>query len=1033
MALTADIEKAFLMISVADNDRNALRFLWVDDVAKEPPDIRILRFTRVVFGVSSSPFLLNATIKYHLEQYLDTRPHLVESLLRSTYVDDIITITGANSDDEAFDLYTQSKEIFRSGGFNLRKFSTNSRELQLKIDQTETPTRVEDGLSRLDETYAESTLGSAPAAMLGEQRVQGVRWEPDSDKLIFDVADVAQLASTLEPTKRNVVSTIGRFYDPLGFLAPLVIKFKILFQKLCESKIDWDQTITGGLAHEWKLLVADLKANQPLSIPRSYLANVRGTVTTCHLYGFCDASTRAYAAVVYLVLTTDEDQLVRFVAAKTRVAPLRAQTIPRLELLSALLLSRLITSVSDSLNSTLPQLQLKCFTDSQVALFWIRGTDKEWKPFVRNRVTEIRRLVPPSSWHHCSGETNPADLPSRGLSLVELSVNHLWRSGPKWLNVKLVIEEETDPKRICMPDECATEMRAKDCQPSHNLLTSESGPTIGEIMKLQDYSNLSHLRRVTAYVLRAVKMFKASFFPSNQLTAEELGDAERLWITHAQLQLIQEKHFSTWQKQLDLFVDDKGLWRCRGRLENADVPYSTKHPVLLPRDHLLTSMIVQDAHKRVGHNGVKETLTEVRTRFWVVKGRSLVRSVIHRCVLCRRFEGAAYRAPPPPPLPEFRVREEPPFTFTGVDFAGPLYVHTSSWTSSNKVWICLFTCCVTRAVHLDIVTDLSTTTFIRCLKRFAARRGMPHKFVSDNGKTFKAAAKFLKNVFKDDVVLQYLSGLGVEWKFNLEKAPWWGGVFERMVKSMKRCLRKMVGQAKLSLDELHTAVVEVESIINSRPLTYLTSGDVEEPLTPSHLLIGRRVMNLPDNLGYDIESGDDEFVVDASQLDKRVKHLGNTLNQFWKKWRTEYLTELRESHRRTVQGSSSQPSIATGDVVVIHDESLPRGLWRLGRIQETIAGRDGRTRGAVVKVASRNRQHSLLRRPVQLLYPLEVRSPHAAQVSNEPGPEAMSQEDSFPTDTLQDPPDREPRRRSQRSAARQANDRRKACMLELEN
>ena len=589
-----------------------------------------------------------------------------------------------------------------------------------------------------------------------------------------------------------------------------------------------------------------------------------------------------------------------------------------------------------------------------------------------------------------------------------------------------------------MPEECATEMRAKD-RPSHNLLTLDSKPTIGEIMNLQDYSDFTRLRRVTAYVLRAVKRFKnGSSSPTNSSspTAEELGDAERLWITHAQTQLIQAKHFSTWQKQLDLFIDDKGLWRCGGRLHNADIPYGTKHPVLLPRDHRFTLMIVQDAHERVGHNGVRETLTEVRGKFWIVKGRSLVRSVIHRCVLCRRFEGAAYRAPPPPPLPEFRVREEPPFTFTGVDFAGPLYIRTAGLTASTKVWICLFTCCVTRAVHLDIVTDLSTTTFIRCLKRFAARRGMPRKFVSDNGKTFKAAAKFLKTVFKDDVILQYLSGLGVEWKFNLEKAPWWGGVFERLVKSMKRCLKKMVGQAKLSLDELHTAVVEIESIINSRPLSYLTSSDVEEPLTPSHLLIGRRVLNLPDNLGYDLELGDDEFVIDASQLDKRVKHLSNILNQFWKRWRTEYLTELRESHRRTFQDSSLQSSIATGDVVVVHDERLPRGLWKLGRIQETIAGKDGRIRGAVVKVASQNRQHSLLRRPVQLLYPLEVCSPHAAQVNSEPsnpGPETRSELDSYATDTVPDSPDQGTRRRSQRDAAKQADDRRKACMIELEN
>lgn len=245
-----------------------------------------------------------------------------------------------------------------------------------------------------------------------------------------------------------------------------------------------------------------------------------------------------------------------------------------------------------------------------------------------------------------------------------------------------------------------------------------------------------------------------------------------------------------------------------------------------------------------------------------------------------------------------------------------------------------------------------------------------------------------------------------------------------------------MGQAKLSLDELHTAIVEIESIINSRPLSYLTSSDLEEPLTPSHLLIGRRILTLPDNLGYTIESGDDEFMIDASQLDRRVKHLSNILNQFWKRWRTEYLTELRELHRQSNRGCSSQPGIEVGDVVVVHNESLPRGLWKLGRIQEIITGRDGKIRGATVKVASQNRQHPLLRRPIQLLYPLEVHSQEkapVASVSDEPEPETQSQEKSISTKTPQVPPEQEPRQRSQRSAAKQANDRRKACMLELED
>ena len=218
--------------------------------------------------------------------------------------------------------------------------------------------------------------------------------------------------------------------------------------------------------------------------------------------------------------------------------------------------------------------------------------------------------------------------------------------------------------------------------------------------------------------------FKAKTSNSNlpsTLTPQEIATAEKLWIVQAQHDLVLQKDFDSLKRQFGLFLDEKGLWRCSGRLQNADLPFTTKHPILLPRKHPYTSLLVDDAHRRVNHNGVKETLTEVRQRYWIVKGWSLVRPAIHRCVTCKKHEGSPFSGPPPPPLPEFRIKEDPAFTYTGVDFAGPLFFRDASSGSSRKVWICLFTCLVTRAVYLDIVSDLSTATFIRCLKRFAAR------------------------------------------------------------------------------------------------------------------------------------------------------------------------------------------------------------------------------------------------------------------------------------------------------------------------
>ena len=1021
VALTADIEKAFLMVSVSKEDCDVLRFLWIRDGSEEPT---VLRFTRVVFGISSSPFLLNATIKHHLDQFSSNQPELVQMLLRSIYVDDVVT--GADDEDRAYSLYVESKDMLARGGFNLRKFATNSSRLQQKIDEEESalthvePNTEPGGLGDSDETYAKSTLGFTQVARSGEQKVLGVQWDVETDKLKLDLSGVARLVQNLEPTKRNVVSVVGRIYDPLGFLSPVTIMFKMFFQELCESEVGWDQPLTENLLVKWRTLTSGLQEAQPISIPRYHFRGLHSEAESYRLCGFCDASTRAYAAVVYLVTRTSEaDHLVEFVAAKTRVAPLKAQTVPRLELLSALLLARLVKNLTHSLEPALSLTPPRCFTDSQVTLCWIRGQDKEWRQFVQNRVLEVRKLTPVDSWRHCSGSDNPADLPSRGLAPLDLSVSELWRNGPSWLAHG---EIEGNAQELTPTEECLAEMKTK-CRGQVSLLVTEKSIRLEELISCHNYSTLRRLLAVTAFVLRYVRVlkFKAKLSivegpRSLVLEADEVAKAEVLWVIESQSQLTKDKDFGTWKKQFGLFLDHEGMWRCGGRLTNADLPYSTRYPVLLPRKYHFTILIVKSAHGRVLHNGVKETLSELRSRYWIVKGRSLVKSIIHQCVVCRRFDGRACCTPPPPPLPTFRVREEPPFTYSGVDFAGPLYVRATGARESTKVWVCLYTCCIVRAVHLDLVPDLTAPAFIRSFKRFTARRGLPRKVISDNGKTFKAASKIIHAVMSHESVQQYLLGIGVEWAFNLPKAPWWGGVFERLIKSTKRCLKKMIGQAKLTYDELLTAVIEVEMILNSRPLSYVSADDMEEPLTPSHLMIGRRVSSLPDNLCHAEEDSDEEIT--PALLGKRARHLNKTLNQFWRRWRREYLLELRECHRHNT-GDPKATSVSVGDVVIIHDKDRPRGFWRLAVVKDTLKGQDGTVRGAILRTTNKGGHSMELRWPIQLLYPLEVSDHAEAQMedveTSSPGDETVV------------------RGRPRRVAASAARDRMLACHLNEED
>lgn len=239
------------------------------------------------------------------------------------------------------------------------------------------------------------------------------------------------------------------------------------------------------------------------------------------------------------------------------------------------------------------------------------------------------------------------------------------------------------------------------------------GPLIADAsleIDCQKYSSIQKLLRVTARVLMFVNNLKSKVKtrsstadePDEPVTiseAETLAQAETLWIKIAQKQLAVNSNL---KRQFDLFLDGDGIWRCGGRLSNTDIPFQSNHPILLPRDHHLATLVVRRAHERVLHNGVKDTLNEVRAKYWIVKGRAFVKKIIYHCVVCKKFEGKPCLGPSPPPLPKFRLREDPPFTHTGVDFAGPLYVKGYDSTGSRKVWICLYTCCVVRAVHLDV-------------------------------------------------------------------------------------------------------------------------------------------------------------------------------------------------------------------------------------------------------------------------------------------------------------------------------------------
>ena len=989
------------MVSIKEEDRDSLRFLWTANPCAEKPEPVAYRFTRVVFGVSSSPFLLNATINHHIESFRKLDPDFVEKFLSSIYVDDLVS--GADDVDSAREFYLKSKMRLANAGFKLRKFVTSSQLLHDIIVNDDTPSErphVEE-----DQSYAKASLGVQTESGNQETtKVLGVQWNIPLDQFEFDMGEVAQAMEELEPSKRNLVSVAARFFDPLGVVSPVSVLFKIFCQQLCVAKVGWDQPLTDQTLVRWKQLLAMLKGAKLITIPRCVYHST--SLGRSRLVGFCDASGKAYAAVVYLQIEDEGAAKVRFLASKTRVTPVSGMTIPRLELLSALLLAKLLTSIRDVLQMTTQLEDPVCFTDSMASMYWIKGVQHDWKQFVENRVTTIRGLVHQDYWQHCPGRENPADIPSRGLSASGLSESQLWLNGPKWLwRGSSDVQDEVSVFQE-VPEDCKKEIKCTDPASSVVVVNASSvHAVISKVLSPERYSNSCHLLRVTSLVLRAVNRFRGgAIHTSIQPSAKEMEKAKLLWLRDMQAQLTDSSEFSALKTKLDLFLDKDELWRCGGRMLNTALPFSARNPILLARNHHLTTLLVFDAHERVLHNGVRETLAELRSAYWVVKGRQLVKRLLRACTTCRRHEGPPCQGVPSPPLPSFRVTESRPFQTTGVDYAGPLYIRTPV-SSQTKVWMVLYTCYVTRAVHLDLVQDMTAETFLRSLRRFTARRGTPTRIVSDNAKTFKSSAASLAKSL----------GVGsLKWQFNLEKAPWQGGAFERMIKSAKRCLRKAIGRNSLTFDELQTLVTEVEGVLNSRPLTYVYDSDITEPLTPSHLLVGYRILTLPDPSS--LEDPADDY--SREKLTRRAAHLNQALNKFWRRWKREYLLELRELHR--VREHRGTPyDLRPGEVVTVYDEGHPRGMWRLGRIETLVPASDGKVRGVSVRVMSKGGRAELVRRPIQLIYPLEIHSPP-------PDPGTVGTQSTTPKDEL-DPPEESsyPRRRtcSTRKAALNAKDR----------
>ena len=675
----------------------------------------------------------------------------------------------------------------------------------------------------------------------------GIEWNISSDQFHLNVSDTLYVTTV---TKRNVVSDAAKVFDALGLFSPVTVNMKILLQRLWEIKLDWDDPVPEDILEVTSQWRCELPFLSEIHVPQCYSPNGFST-SSMQLHGYSDASEEAYAGVVYLRLEDPARNVhTEIVLSKTRVAPIKRLSIPRFELCGAQLLTKLLCHAKKILN--FPVTSVFAWTYSTMVLGWLTGNPRQFKTYVGNRISFIIDQLPSDCWKHVAGSQNPAGCASRGLFPLQLKDHDLWWKGPQWL--------QRNPSHWpIQPSSLSNTVPEEERETCHLKAVTFVGP----IIPTNQYSSFGKFKRVVTWILRFVKNVRLPATGrclSSYLTTAELISAEDYWLKIAQRESFPEECNASEQGEPlskksrllpfhPIWDKDRSLLRVGGRLSNSSLSHSQQHLVILDGKHPITKLIVLSEHLCLLHAGPALVLSSLNMRFHIVKARSTIRSITRQCITCKR-----HSAHPEDQmlgqLPAECVTLTAPFDKTGVDYAGPFqlkYGHVRKPTTI-KTYICLFVCLSVKAVHLEVVSGLTTEAFIAALRRFIARRGCPTLIWSNHGSNFVGAKnelKELRNLLSDHdtegAVSNFYSSNNIQWKFIPEKSPHFGGIWESGVKSVKTHLKRIVCPVKLTFEEFSTVLTQIEACLNSRPLTPVNSpdGDGITVLTPGHFLIGK--------------------------------------------------------------------------------------------------------------------------------------------------------------------------------------------------
>jgi len=938
--VSADVCKMYRQILVDDKYKPLQLILWRSSPEKE---LQSYSLNTVVYGTASAPFLATRCLLQLSIDHQESHPQASEVIRRDFYVDDLLS--GANSVQESVDICQQVSSILHSSGFELRKWKSNSLDVLEQIDLSSDSN---------DKFYF---------CQQDTSKTLGMLWSCKNDNLSFYIG---MFSPAKRLTKRIVLSDTAKIYDPLGLLSPVVIRAKVFLQKLWLLNLGWDQELPHEFVNKWLFFRSELPALNSLKIDRQ--ATCKDLIRV-ELHGFSDASQDAYGACIYLrTVDCNHKVHVHLLSSKSRVAPLKIISIPRLELCAALLLAQLYVKVKSSLTLNFDDVNLWC--DSSVALAWIRTMSHHFQVFVANRVSEIQKLASPELWRYVPTAENPADYISRGISPIAFINTDNWFKGPPWLSKSLNYWpiDITVSKPISILE--LPEVR-KGTHESTHTLHGKIQETI-ELFPFKRFSSFIRIKHVMAYCIRFVNNCKVSQGQRKcqKLTIEEIRNA-----TNMLVKIAQQEAFASDFKELvkhgvvsnksnllsftPILVDQ--IIRVGGRLKHSFYPFEKRHPALLPQKHHLTYLIFKSKHTELFHCGPQLLLSSIRETYWPIAGKNLAKRVVHECIVCFRFK-PRFIYPLMGNLPESRVCPKSPFSDVGIDYAGPFQYKDRKGRGGKflKCYLCLFVCLTVKAIHLELVTDLSTAAFLEAFQRFIARRGKPVNVFSDNGSNFIGTnnlltelGQFLKSS-KNTITQQLGDDLNIKWHFISSYSPHHGGIWEAGIKSAKQLLLKALACSSnnFTFESFYTIVSQIENILNSRPLTPLSTDPNDFcALTPSHFLIGRASVNLPYS---DLETTPTNRLSHFEQLERVKQH-------FWRRWSSEYITQLQQRHK----WKTNHSNLSIGDLVLIHDNDLPPFKWRLGRISAVHPGTDGVVRVASVKTAT-----GVIKRAVVKLAPL---------------------------------------------------------------